>query len=85
MSLKKKEIKSTICRKLKKNSIKKTNIFLLNSNFYSLSVKYNYVMYFLKCYNIKLNVKLISSLFREELGFIFSFNNFIIFFFKKIY
>ena len=71
----KKETKLTISRKLKKRKLKKINIFLSNTNFYLLSTKYNYTIFFFKYHNIKLNTKLLSNLFKEELGFIFSFTN----------
>nr|YP_009502220.1 ribosomal protein L20 [Porolithon onkodes]ASB29822.1 ribosomal protein L20 [Porolithon onkodes] len=80
-----KETKLAISRKKKKLQVKKASIFLLNSNSYLLSVKYSYVTYFFKCYNMKISTKLISNLLKEELGFVFSLNNFITFFCKKTY
>ena len=81
----KKEIKLIICRKLKKKTSKKNNVFSWNSNFYLLGTKYNSVTYLFKRYNMDLNTKITSNLFKEELGFIFSLNNLIILFYKKMY
>ena len=81
----KKETNLTTSRKLKKKIIRKTNVLLLNNNFYSTGVKYNYVIYFLKYHDIKLNTRILSNLIKEELGFIFSLNNFVQFSRKKIY
>lgn len=81
----KKETKLIPCRKLKKKVARKNNVFLWNSNFYSLGTKYNSVTYLFKRYNINLNIKITSDLLKEELGFIFSLNNLIILFYKKMY
>ena len=81
MNLKKikKEIKSTISRK------KKKNIRLVNVSSYALNNQYNFLIFFLKNYDVKLSRKLFSNLMREELGFFYSFNNWVHYYVKKIY
>ena len=64
----KKEIKATISRKKKK-------VFVTNANFYALNKQYNFLIFFFNHYNMKLNTKLMINLIREELGFLYSFNN----------
>ena len=64
----KKEIKASISRKKRK-------VFIINASLYVLSKHYNFLVFFLKHYNIKLNNKLMTNLIKEELGFYYSFNN----------
>ena len=74
----KKEIKKTISRK-------KKFIYIFNTNLYSLNIQYNFLIFFSKHYNLKLNNKVIINLIREELGFFYSFNNWLYQYYKKIY
>ena len=76
----KKECQLTISRKLKKRNFIKTNL-----NLYTLGKRYNLESFFFKHYNIKLNKKLLENLIKEELGFFYSFNNWLYFYYKKIY
>lgn len=64
----KKEIKKTISRKKKK-------VFLVNANLSALNKQYNFLIFFFKHYNLKLNNKLITNLIKEELGFFYSLKN----------
>ena len=66
----KKEIKATISRKKRK-------VFIANANLYALGKQYNFLIFFFRHYNIKLSNKLITNLIKEELGFYYSFNNWI--------
>ncbi len=81
----KKEITSTISRKLKKRNKKLFFIFTLNSSFYSKSLKYSLLKYFVMKYNMNLNRKIINELYKEEIGFVFGLNNWFYYYYKKLY
>ena len=81
----KKEVKTTVSRKYKKTLLKKLYFSTFNSKFYLTSIRYNLLKYFLTNQLIKLNNKVVFKLSNEELGFIFSLNNWIFFYYKKNY
>jgi len=71
----KKEAKETISHKKKKNQLKLLSLYIINSNVYSLSFKYNLIKYFIMKQCISLDCKILNKIIKEELGFLFSLNN----------